>query len=210
LKFTDEQKKIALLLLNEPKTEEELNKQLNIPYDKLTMELKHMLKLGVVAKEGYPTRYRLKQEIIEEVQKRKKISEDDSYKIRLSAMIELKAIEENLLKRHLERIKEALHKEESITIYSVEEAEIVYEEEMYCSFVEINISLKDFTSLIRFLFYYAPVSIEVLKPKKVEFSQYEFQEGLLELSDIFQKYAEYFTKNLTKKELDKFYKDVYK
>ena len=44
--FSDEQKKIALLLLSEPKTEEELNKQLNIPYDKLGIELKQMLNLG--------------------------------------------------------------------------------------------------------------------------------------------------------------------
>ena len=64
--FSDEQKKIALLLLSEPKTEEELHKQLNLPYDKLSIELKQMLKLGLVLKEGYPTRYRLRQDIIDE------------------------------------------------------------------------------------------------------------------------------------------------
>jgi len=105
--FNDEQKKIALLLLNEPKTEEELNRQLNIPYDKLTLELKNMLKLGVITKDGYPTKYKLKQEIIEEVQKRKKISEQDSFKVRIQAIIEFKAIEENLLKKHISKIQEA-------------------------------------------------------------------------------------------------------
>ena len=45
-------KKIALLLLREPKTEEELNKQLNIPHDKLTVELKGMIKLGLISKKG--------------------------------------------------------------------------------------------------------------------------------------------------------------
>ena len=48
--FTEEQKRIAMLLMNEPKTEEELNKQLNMPFDKLTSELKHMLKLKVIWK----------------------------------------------------------------------------------------------------------------------------------------------------------------
>jgi hypothetical protein len=210
VKFTDEQKKIAILLLNEPKTEEELNRQLNIPYDKLMMELKSMVKLGVITKEGYPTKYKLRQDIIEEVQKRKNIAEKDSFRLRIRAIVEFKAIEETLLKRHMGKIKEALEKEKQFTIYSVNEAEIVEEGEMYSSFLEINLSIKDFPSLIRFLFYYGPTSIEVIKPSKLEFSHFEFQEGLVELAEIFQKYAEYFTAHLTQEELAKFYKNVYK
>ncbi|MEK6958804.1 MAG: hypothetical protein AABW59_02035 [archaeon] len=207
--FSDEQKKIALLLLNEPKTEEELNKQLNIPYDKLVMELKNMLKLSVLTKEGYPTKYRLRQDIIDEVRKRKKISEQDSFKVRLNAIIELKAVEKTLLKRHMAKIKEALGKEKAFTIYSLQEAEVIDEEDMCSSFLELNLSVRDFNSLIRFIFYYAPTSIEVLKPSKIEFSQFEFQEGLIELSEIFQKYADFVTKNMDKQQLEKFYKDAY-
>ena len=208
-KFSDEQKKIALLLLSEPKTEEELHKQLNLPYDKLSLDLKQMLKLGLVLKEGYPTKYRLRQDIIDELQKRKKIAEEDSFKIKIRAMIELKAIEENLLKKHLVKIEEALKKETNFTMYGVTTAEIVEEGEMYSSFIEVTLTVKDFASLIKFLFYYGPTSVELMKPQKIEFSQYEFQEGLVELSDIFQKYADYFTKKLTKTELDKFYADIY-
>jgi hypothetical protein len=39
---------------------------------------------------------------------------------------------------------------------------------------------------------------------------YEFQEGLIELSEIFQKYAVFFTKKLNQEELEKFHKDAYK
>ena len=78
MRFSDDQKKIAILLLNEPKTEEQLNKQLNISFDKLMMELKAMVKLNVVTKEGYPTKYKLAQNIIDEVQKRKEISRKTS------------------------------------------------------------------------------------------------------------------------------------
>ena len=209
--FSDEQKKIALLLLNEPKTEEELNKQLNIPYDKLVNELKKMLNLGVLLKEGYPTKYRLRQDIIAEVQKRKSIAEQDHFRIRVRAIIELKAVEKTLLKKHMGKIKDALKKEETFTIYGIEEAEIVEEAdgEMYSSFLELNLSVKDFPAMIRLLFYYAPSSIEVIKPSKIEMSQYEFQEGLIQLSDIFQKYADYFMKTSKKDELDKFYKKIY-
>ncbi|MFA6269382.1 MAG: hypothetical protein WCW13_01995 [archaeon] len=208
--FSDEQKKIALLLLSEPKTEEDLHKQLSIPYDKLSIELKEMLKLGLVLKEGYPTKYRLRQDIINELQKRKKIAEEDSFKIKIRAIIEMKAIEENLLKKHLQKVTDALGKEEVFTIYGINQAEIVEEDEMYSSFIEVTFTAKDFASLLKFLFYYGPTTVEVMKPSKIEFSQFEFQEGLVELSDIFQKYADYFQKKLTKSELDKFYNDIYK
>jgi hypothetical protein len=207
--FSDEQKKIALLLLSESKTEEELHKQLNLPYDKLSVELKEMLKLGLVLKEGYPTKYRLRQDIINELQKRKKIAEDDAFKIKIRAIIEMKAIEENLLKKHLSKITETLQKEKIFTIYGISQAEIVQDDDMYSSFLEVTLTTKDFSSLIKFLFYYGPTTIEVMKPTKLEFSQFEFQEGLVELSEIFQKYADYFQSKLTKAELDKFYKDIY-
>jgi hypothetical protein len=210
--FSDEQKKIALLLLREPKTEEELNKQLNIPHDKLTVELKGMIKLGLISKEGYPTKYKLKQEIIDEVHKRKKIAEEDAFRLRINAIIELKAIEENLLKKHAKKIMEAIKKEKNFTIYSLTLAEIIEEEEdeMYSTFIEVNLSLRDFPTLIRFLFYYGPTSIEVIKPTKIEFSNFEFQEGIMQLADIFQKYANYLEKNITEKEMEKFYKNLYK
>jgi hypothetical protein len=208
--FSDDQKKIAILLLNEPKTEEQINKQLNIPFDKLMLELKAMVKIGVITKDGYPTKYKLRQNIIDEVQKRKDISEKDAFRIRIRAIIEFKAIEENLLKRHMKKIREALDKEKPFTIYDVKEEAIVEEGDMYSSFLEVNLSIKDYPSLIRFLFYYGPTNIEVIKPKKLEFNHFEFQEGLMELADIFQKYADFFTKHLNKEELDKFYTDIYK
>jgi hypothetical protein len=208
--FSDEQKKIAVLLLNEPKTEEELNKQLNIPYDKLTLELKTMLKLDLIKKQGYPTRYCLKQEIIEKIEERKKIAEKDAFKIRIRAIIEFKAIEETLLKKHVKKIREAIEKEKDFTIYDIEEAEPIEEDELLSAYLEVNLSVKNFPSLIKFLFYYGPTSIEVLRPSKIEINQFEFQEGLIELSEIFQRYADFFTKKLNNEELEKFYTDAYK
>jgi hypothetical protein len=207
--FSDEQKKIALVLLSEPKTEEDLHNQLNIPYDKLSVELKQMIKLGLVNKEGYPTKYRLRQDIIDELKKRKKISEQDSFKIKIRAIIELKAIEKTLLKKHLEKIKTAIESEKAFTVYGITEAEIVEEEEMYSSFLEVTITVKDFPALVRFMFYYGPTTVEVMKPSKIEFSQFEFQEGMVTLSEIFQKYADFAVKHLNKEEIDRFYKDLF-
>lgn len=207
--FSDEQKKIALLLLSEPKTEEELHKQLNLPYDKLSVELKQMLKLSLVLKEGYPTKYRLRQDIIDELKKRKKISEEDSFKIKIRTIIELKAIEKNLLEKHVKKIIEAINNEKNFTVYGIESAEIIEEDEMYSTFIETTLTVKDYSTLILFLFYYGPTSIEVLKPSKIEMSQAEFQDGLVQLSGIFQKYADFMLKHLNKEELNKFYKKIY-
>ena len=209
--FTEEQKRIAMLLMNEAKTEDELNKQLNMPYDKLANELKNMLKLKVIIKEGYPTKYRLKAEIVEEVKKRKKIAEQDAYKIRFRGIIDFQAITPELLEKHMGKIKEALEKEKVFTIYSIDVADAEHddENEMYSAFMEVNLTVKDFASLIRFLFYYGPSTIEVIRPSKIEFSQYEFEAGLVDLATIFQKYANYFTKKLTKEELAKFQDRIY-
>ncbi len=81
---------------------------------------------------------------------------------------------------------------------------------MFSSFLEVNLSVKNFQSLIRFLFYYGPTSIEVIRPSKIELNQFEFQEGLVELAEIFQKYATFFTQHLNQEELTKFYKEAYK
>jgi len=207
--FSDEQKKIALLLLSESKTEEELHKQLNLPYDKLSIELKQMLKLGLVLKEGYPTKYRLRQDIIDELQKRKKISDSDAFKIKVSAIIELKAIEKNLLEKHIQKIIDAIKSEKNFTIYNMAPAEVVEEDEMYSSFIEVTLTVKDFSTLMLFLFYYGPTSIEIIKPDKIEITQQEFQDGLVQLSGIFQKYADFMLKHLNKEELNKFHKDLY-
>ncbi|MCX6804266.1 MAG: hypothetical protein NTY48_06925 [Candidatus Diapherotrites archaeon] len=203
-KFSEDQKKIALLLLSEPKTDEELNKQLNIPYDRLSVELKEMLRLGVMQKEGYPTKYRLRQDIINELQKRKKIAEDDSFRIKIKAIIELKAVEETLLKKHLTKITDSLGKQKSFTIYGLTVADIIEEGDMYSSFIDLTLTVRDFAALVAFLFYYGPTSVEVLKPSKIEFSQSEFQDGLVYLADVFQRYANFTMKNLNREELDKF------
>jgi len=209
-RFSEEQKRIALLLLHEAKTAEDLNKQLSIPYNKLVDELKAMLKLGVIEREGYPTKYRLKKNIASEVQRRKKIAEEDMNKLRLHAFIEMHAIEPELLKKQIAKIKETIQKDKVFTVYSIEEAEVAKEGEYYSTFLDINFSVKDFPALIRFMFFYGPSSMEVIKPDRVELSARDLQEGLVDLADMIQKYSGYITKILNQEELQKFHEQLYK
>ncbi len=209
-KYTEEQKRIALLLIHGSKTAEELNSQLNIPFNKLSDELKAMLRLGVIEKVGFPTKYALKKNIAEEVQKRKKIAETDLNRLRLRAFIEMQAIEETLLKKQVQQFEEAMNKDKSFTVYSLEKAPIEKQGEYYSTYFEVNFSVKDFASLMRFLFYYGPSSLEVIKPAKIEFSAQDLQDGLLEAADMVQKYSATVHKLMNREELAKFNADLYK
>ncbi|MDD5148096.1 MAG: hypothetical protein PHH08_01380 [Candidatus ainarchaeum sp.] len=208
-KFTEEQKKIAMLLLHEAKTIEDLNKQLNLPYNKLSEEIKGMLKLGVITRDGFPTKYRLKEKIASEVLRRKKIAEEDDNALRVRAYIEMQAIEEGLLKKNLDKLAEAMQKDQNFTVYSLEKAKIVHEAEYYISYIEVNLSIKNFDSLVKFVYFYGPSSIEIISPDKITFQAHDFQDGLVNMADMVNKYSAYITKMLNKEELDKFHEKLY-
>jgi len=209
-RFSEEQKRIALLLIHGPKTAEDLNSQLNIPFNKLTDELKAMIKLGVIEKQGFPTKYHLKKNIATEVQKRKKIAETDLNKLRIRAFIEMQAIEEELLKKQLDKLEDSMKKDKSFTLYNLDRAQIEKQAEYYSTYFEVNFSVKDFASLIRFMFFYGPSSVEVVKPAKIEFSAQDLQDGLMETADMVQKYSNAVHKLLNRQELEKFHQELYK
>ena len=209
-RFSEEQKRIALLLIHGPKTSEDLNSQLNIPFNKLSDELKAMLKLGVIEKHGFPTKYSLKKNIASEVQKRKKIAETDLNRLRIRAFIEMQAIEEELLKKQLLQLEESMKKDSNFTLYNLDKAPIEKQGDYYSTYFEINFSVKDFASLIRFMFFYGPSSVEVVKPAKIEFSAQDLQDGLMETADMVQKYSSAIHKLLNREELEKFNAELYK
>ncbi len=208
-RFNANQKKIAVLLLHDSKTAEELREQLDIPYDKLMQELRGMLKLEVILKKGFPTKFSLKKEIAEAVRNRKMIAETDKNKLRLRITIEIQAIEENLLKKQLKEIQDTLKKEDVFTIYDIIEAEPLQQGEHYSSYLDINLSVKDFHALMRLMFLYGPNSVEVIKPEKVEFASGELQDGLVLISDLVHSYTEFIATRLNKEELSEFNRKLY-
>ncbi|MFA5357326.1 MAG: hypothetical protein WC308_00170 [archaeon] len=204
----EEQKKIANLLLSGPRGREELQKKLGISKEAFDEVIVRMLKLKLVSK-NKENCYVLKQEIVDEVLRRRAIVEVDSFRIRLRVIIDLQAIEKGLLKKHTDKVVEALKKEKLFTIYGIHRAKPAKEGEMYSSFIEVDLSVKNFSSAVRLLFYYGASSVEVLKPDKLTLSQYEFQEGLVELAMIFQNYSKYFLSKMTDDELRKFHNKMY-
>ncbi len=208
--FSEEQKMIAMVLMHGPRTVEELNKQLNIPFNKMMDEIRGMLQAGVLEKDGYPTKYKLKKKIYEEIVKRKQIAETDSNKLRIRAFIEMQAIEQELLEKQAKKLEETINKDKNFTVYSLEKAPIEKTGEYYSTFFELNFSVKDFASLVRFMFFFGPSSVEVVKPPKIEFTARDLQDGLIEIAEMAQKYSNYIQRLLNKQELEKFYQDLYK
>lgn len=209
MKFSEEQKSIAMALLHGPKTLEELSGQLNLPYDRLMEEVKEMLRLELVAKEGFPTRYCLNESISQTVLRRKELEEVDTNKLRLQLTIEVQAVEEELLKKQLCDISAAIKKERNFLVYDLQQAEPKKEGENYSSFIEVNLSVKDFRSLIRLMLFYGPTLVEVVKPKKIEFDAGEIQEGLVDLAEMVQNYTSYIAKLMSRQELEEFNRKLY-
>ncbi len=203
-RYTEEQKRIALLLLHEPKTLEQLNQQLNIPYDELTRQIKEMLKLGVVVKEGFPTKYRLKEEIAEKAKKRRELAEEDDNPVRLKVTIEAQGTERSSLERALTDIEGALRKEREFTIYDCVLEKLIQSGDHFSSFLEVNLSVKDFRGLMKLLFFYGPSTIEVLKPEKWTITADDLQDGMVDASNMIYGYNDFIIRQMTKKELQEF------
>ena len=208
--FSEEQKMIAMVLMHGPRTVEELTKQLNLPFNKMMDEIRGMLQAGVLEKDGYPTKYKLKRKIYEEIVKRKQIAETDSNKLRIRAFIEMQAIEQELLEKQARKLDETINKDKNFTVYSLEKAPIEKTAEYYSTYFELNFSVKDFASLVRFMFFFGPSSVEVVKPPKIEFTARDLQDGLIEIAEMAQKYSNYIQRLLNKQELEKFHQELYK
>lgn len=209
-KFSEDQKKIAVLLMSSPKTVEELNKQLNIPYDELNRGLKEMLKLKLLKVEGYPQKYKLMDNIVEAVHRRKELAEKDPFNLRLKAIIEFKAVELDFLNKHMDELADKLKNEKDFTLYDTYKAEPVRDEGHYSSYLEISLSAKDFTSIVKFMYFYGPTSVEVIKPRKIVLHMDDLQDALMEMAEMIQSYNESMLKTMSKEELDKFAQELYK
>ena len=208
-RFTDDQKRIAVALVNSPKTVEELNSQLGLPFTRLNDSLKQMLKLNLVKVEGYPQKYVLSAKVAEGVRRRKEIAEKDPFELRLKATIEIRAVEEVFLKKHMDEIAEKLRKDKTLNIYDIFRAKPLRDGGYFTSYFQVNLSAKDFSSIVRFMYFFGPSSVEVLKPAKVVLPMDDLQDALMEMAEMIQSYNHAMLKSMNKDELANFSKSLY-
>ncbi|MBI4053521.1 MAG: hypothetical protein HY394_05815 [Candidatus Diapherotrites archaeon] len=211
--FSKEQKQIAAFLLREgPRTAEEISESLSISLPVVTDTLRMMLKLRLADKGGAPTRYSLHGNIVEEVSRRKKLEEEDTNKLRIRGIVEIQAITQELVQEHLDKLGKSLSSDKNYLVYSLEKAPIEKMEsnDYYSSFLDVNFSVKTFSALVRFMIFFGPISVEVIKPDKITFPAQDLQDGLIDLSDMVQGYTEYITKLMNRQELESFNRELHK
>ncbi len=209
--FTEEQKQIAVNLSRGEKTADELVKELEIPYDKLVAELKKMMKLKLVEAKDNPPKYFLSKTILDGLKKRKEISENDEYKLKLKIIIEAIAFEKELLIKQLKSLEDSMKKEKNFTIYDSSIAEPLEDKETkkYSSYLEVILTVKDFKSLVRLMYFYGPSAIEVTKPPKWEIPLNDLQDGLVDMAQMIQSYNTYILNAMNKQELREFHNKLY-
>lgn len=210
-KFSSEQKRIAMALLHGgPQTIEELNGSVGISFDVLSKELKGLVKLKLLVADGYPLKYSLKKEIMEELKRRKNLSMDDENPIRLKVVIDVQAIVEEVAEKSLAEVEKALRGEKDFIVYTIFKAKPINHGETVTSYIEADVSVKDFKSLVKLMYFFGPTSVEVVKPRKLEVSIDDLQEGLMDMAEMIQAYNYHVLKTMKKTELESFQKKLLK
>ncbi len=195
------------MLYKKPMTAEELAKELGVGIKETMEALKHLIKLRLVRKSGYPPVYDLYPSIREAIGRKTEEVEG----IRARAIIEVQAIEEALAKKAMEKIKEQLKKERGINVVTAEIAEVQANDDgSYSGFLDLELSFEGIAPLIHFLFFYGPSVIEILGPEKIQVDISDLQSGVIEAARMIQGYVSYLTRLMTRKELEEFNKRIMK
>jgi len=63
---------------------------------------------------------------------------------------------------------------------------------------------------VRLMFFYGPTSVEVIKPKEIKFTLDDFQNGLVDMSEMVHGYAEYIMGILSRQQVEEFNQRLYK
>lgn len=210
LQFNEKQKKLSTMLINGPLSLDQLAERTNMKMSEAQEELKFLMQLKLVSLQGTPPLYALKDDVSAELKRRKSIEQDDDNKFRVQMMIEVQGIEESLVKQQAEKILENLRKEPFYRIYAHKVEEMTKIEDKYSTFIDVNLSVRDFRAIVRLMFFYGPSSIEVIKPSKIEFSLSDFQDGLVDMTDMVHAYANYIMGILSRKQVEEFNTKLFK
>ncbi len=208
-KFSDRQKKIAVELLNGNKTVQELSQILKIHEDDIKDSLNLMKELKLVSEKN--EKFSLSEKIVKDLKNRQNLMEQDPFDIRISAIIEMQAVEKDLLQKTVNDLEKAIKKEKRFTVYSTNVDEVKeLDTGYYSTLIDLNLTLKDFRSLIYFIYFYGPSSVEILRPNELKIKADDLQEGLMDALEMIHKYNNYVSKILSKEDVEKLMKKIYK
>lgn len=95
--------------------------------------------------------------------------------------IEAQGNHKNVVKNSLKKLLERLKKEEGITVKHESLGELIEEEGMFSSVLEVNLEFSGFSSFLRASIFYTPSAVEMMEPSELLLHRDEFLEGIAEI-----------------------------
>lgn len=187
----DLQTLIGKELKNGPKTEDDFLKAYpNIKYEDLIAVLKNMLFLKLITKEGYPITYSLSKEVLEQLEKKKRLREGDKNQLLVSILIESKSNNKGDLRKATEEIASALKKDADYHIHSIEIADIILHDDLFSTYISAELSCVSLNALFKLIYFYGTTSVEILRPDKLTVGISDLQQASKIIVDMTHGYAD--------------------
>ena len=183
--YTDDQEKIARVLLKEPLTIEQLRENLDIPASELLSALKGLITLKVVEKDK--DKYKLIEKISTELNK------DIEKKFKIRMILEGSSSDKEAVTKQMDILTQKL-KTEPIAIESFNKSELDEQEQVYSQHIDTEFWTESFENVIKLVINYGPTIVEVLEPQQTELNLAETQSALNELASGIHYYSDWILK----------------
>ena len=181
--YSEEQQKIAKILLEGPKTLDQLREASGLDAKQLNEELKGLLKLKVV--ERKEDEYKLI-DLVEKAVRGETGPIEGVFQSNL--IIEATSKDKESVEKQLGILEDKI-KKERVKIDFFEKKDVNENDGYFNAFIELTISVDSLLDLVMFIISYGPSSVEFVKPKKVELNQNEVQEILHQISSAVYYYT---------------------
>lgn len=96
--------------------------------------------------------------------------------------IEAQGNHKDVVENSLKNLVEKLKKEEGITVKNESVGEVIEEDGMFSSVLDVDLKFDDFLSFLRASIFYTPSAVEMMEPAELMLTKDEFLEGVAEVT----------------------------
>jgi hypothetical protein len=117
----------------------------------------------------------------------------ENQKIQIAMILETLGKPQEYLKEFLNEISEKISKEKNVKILNKKIAEpkkVPDKEDIFSSFLEIELEVEDLRTLLFLMFQYMPAHIEIISPENLNLKKYDLDVSFNELSRRLHQYDE--------------------
>jgi hypothetical protein len=204
--FSRSQARVAAALVERPRTMEELRRELGLSLHELEGDLAKLIKLKVVQKEGYPTKYF----VIAKVRDALKATKMDKGEFKAHFIVEGQSRDKKALQDANEALLKQLRSDKVVKAANIKEEAVEKDGDYWSTLFEADVSAKSFEDMMYAVLNYGPSSLELLSPREFSLSQEEAQGILMDVATSVHAYAQVVARMQEEmKEIRKRAKDVF-